>query len=75
MADQVIRLVFPPYLMNVPVINNLIRNYDLTVNIIRADLNPQSGWIDIQVTGNPSAIENAIAWLTSQGIDIQHLSQ
>jgi len=75
MPSQLIRLVFPPQLLNVPIINELIRQYNLTVNILRANISPESGWIDIQVEGNASAIEDAINWLTGQGIEIVHLAQ
>lgn len=75
MAEQVIRLLYPPHLLDVPVINQLIRRYELTVNILRAQVSPQEGWIDIQLTGNAAAIEDATTWLTGKGIEVQRLAQ
>ena len=74
MQEQVIRLIYPPQLLDVPIINQLIRRYELTVNILRAQVNPTEGWVDIQLSGTSAAIENAIDWLSSQGIEIQHLA-
>ncbi len=74
MSEQVIRLVYPPHLLDVPIINQLIRRYNLTVNILRAQVAPNEGWVDIQLTGNSAAIENAITWLSGQGIVVQHLA-
>ena len=74
MTEQVIRLIYPPNLLDVPVINQLIRRYDLTVNILRAQVTPQEGWVDVQLSGNSAAIEDAMAWLTSQGIEVQRLA-
>ena len=75
MPDQVIRLIYPPHLLDVPVINQLIRRYDLTINILRAEVNSEQGWVDIQLQGGTAAIENAIHWLTGQGIEVQPLAQ
>jgi ABC-type methionine transport system ATPase subunit len=74
MSEQVIRLVYPPHLLDVPIINQLIRRYNLTVNILRAQVAPNEGWVDIQLTGNAAAIEDAITWLSGQGIVVQHLA-
>jgi len=74
MPDQVIRLIYPPNLLDVPVINQLIRRFDLTFNILRAEVTPEAGWVDLQLTGSALAIENAIAWLSGQGVEVQNLA-
>lgn len=74
MPDQVVRLVYPPHLMDVPVINQLIRRYELTFNILRAEVTPKEGWVDIQLAGSAAAIEDAITWLSGRGIEIQRLA-
>lgn len=71
MADQIIRLVYPPHLLDVPVINQLIRSYDLTVNILQAQVTPKEGWVEIQLTGEPRAIAEAISWLAGRGVEVQ----
>ncbi len=75
MPTQVIRLIYPPHLLDVPIINQLIRRYDLTFNILRAEVTPQQGWVDLQLTGNTAAIESAVTWLTGQGIEVQRLAE
>jgi ABC-type methionine transport system ATPase subunit len=74
MPDQVIRLIYPSHLLDVPIINQLIRRFDLTFNIMRAEVTPQEGWVDLQLSGSTGAIESAITWLSGQGIDIQRLT-
>ncbi|MEK6222193.1 MAG: NIL domain-containing protein [Chloroflexota bacterium] len=74
MADEVIRLIFPPNLLNNPIVNTLIRTYhNLTVNILRADFTQDTGWLEIQIVGQAAAIESAISWLREKGIEIQTL--
>ena len=70
MADQVFHLVYPESLLSVPVINQLIRRFDLTVNILRAQIGSGNRWMDIQLAGHPQIIEEAIAWLETQGIEV-----
>jgi ABC-type methionine transport system ATPase subunit len=74
MQKQIIRLIYPPQLLDVPIINQLIRQYELTVNILRAQVGPEEGWVDIQLSGPSAAIENAIEWLSSKGIEVQNLA-
>ncbi len=71
MSDQVVRLTYPVSMLSVPVINQLIRRYELTVNILRAQIGGENRWIEIQLAGNPVVIEDAIAWLRSQGIEVE----
>jgi ABC-type methionine transport system ATPase subunit len=71
MSDQIVRLVYPPTLLSVPIINQLIRHFDLTVNILQAQIGGENRWIEVQLAGNPVVIENAIGWLEEQGIEVQ----
>jgi hypothetical protein len=68
-----LRLVYPPALVHVPIIYQLIRSFDLSVNILRAHVTEAEGWIDIQVSSSPLIVEEALAWLKSQGIQVQIL--
>jgi ABC-type methionine transport system ATPase subunit len=73
-TEQVIRLLYPPNLLNEPIINSLIRTYtDLTVNIIRAQVTATEGWLEVQLVGNASLIESAISWLRGKGVEVQTL--
>ena len=74
MNEQVVKLIYPPALINEPVINRLIRKYnDLTVNIMRAEITTVEGWVEIQLVGQAALIEDALGWLREQGIDVQVL--
>lgn len=67
-------LDYPLNLLHVPVINQLIRRFNLTVNILRAQVNEQVGWLDVQINGSQEALEQATAWLLEQGIQVTELS-
>ncbi len=72
-AHQLVRLNYPANLLRVPVINQLIKEFDITVNILRAQINSQDGWIEIQLSGNIHVIEEAIQWLKQQGIKVEFI--
>lgn len=75
MAEQIIRLLYPPSIRNLPILNQLIRRYkDLTINILRAQVNTAESWLEVQVIGSAAVIENAIGWLHEQGVEVQTLS-
>ncbi len=71
MTEKSVRLIYPPPLISTPIINQLIRRYDLTINIIMAHITLEEGWLEIQMTGDESIIAEAIGWLESQGILVQ----
>lgn len=75
MAETILRLIYPSHLLDVPVINQLIRSYDLTVNILRAQVTPDEGWVEIQLSGESNSIADAIAWLTDRGIEVAKLDE
>ena len=74
MVSQSIRLVFPPSLQDEPIINRLMRRYSFTVNILRANVTAEQGWIDIRISGKAPEIEEAISWLQDQGVEVVSLA-
>lgn len=74
MTEQVVRLIYPPSAVNTPIVNQLIRTFgDLSVNILRAEVNPTEGWLEVQLMGSAAVIESSIDWLRQQGVEVQVL--
>jgi ABC-type methionine transport system ATPase subunit len=74
MTEQVVRLIYPPSSVNNPIVNQLIRSFnDLTVNILQAEVNPNQGWLEVQLVGSAAVIESSIDWLRKQGVEVQVL--
>lgn len=71
MAEKTIRLEYPPALMNVPVIHRLIRQFDVTVTILGAQISSEQGWVILQMSGDEALIQQAIEWLKGLNIDVQ----
>jgi len=74
MTDQIVRLTYPNSLLKVPIINQLIRHYDITLNILGAQIDTEQGWIEVQIAGQPAVVDEAINWLKKQGVEVKYKS-
>lgn len=67
---------FPPSLVEQPFIYRLVKDYDLTVNILRADISPEKeGRLMLELSGAEPDYRRAIEWLQEQGLRILNLKQ
>ncbi|HET7009501.1 MAG TPA: NIL domain-containing protein [Anaerolineales bacterium] len=71
MATRIVRLNYPPSLLREPIVFQLIRRFDLQVNITRAQIELDEGWLEVELSGPGPVLDQAEAWLREQGIDIQ----
>lgn len=71
MIKKNVRLIYPAEMVEVPVIHQLVRRFDLTVNILSANVTAEGGWVEIQLSGSEEELQEAQSWLAGMGIDIQ----
>jgi ferredoxin len=68
-------LHFPPRIVEQPLINNLIKNYDLSFNILKASIIPnQEGYVVLELSGEQDKYDAGIKYITSAGVKIESLS-
>ena len=53
-----------------PIIYNLGKNFDLTTNIRRADINDEVGWVILELQGEEKSVTNGLEWITSLGVRV-----
>lgn len=59
-----------------PVVYHLVKNYDLVVNILKADINPQKeGYLVIEVEGERDKYEAGVSFMKNMGIMVDPLSE
>lgn len=76
MAESRVVLHFPKDLLDQPVTSTAIRQFDLSFNILRADITPdQEGLMVLGLMGESANIEGAIKWMREQGVRVQPLDQ
>ncbi len=74
MSTKRIVLRFGASIADKPIIYKLVKDYDLVINILRANVNPQKeGTMVLAVTGEN--VDEGIAYLAERGVDVQSLDQ
>jgi hypothetical protein len=63
-------LNYPPALVNRPVVASLVSMFKLEVNILRAQVTREEGWLIVAVNGDPRKISEAVKWLSKEGIEV-----
>jgi ferredoxin len=67
---------FPPSAVEQPFIYRLVKDFNLMVNILRADINPEKeGRLMLELSGAEPDYRRAIEWLQEQGLRILNLKQ
>lgn len=74
MFSQNVRLVYPPSLLQKPILSEVLQLFKISANILRAEINLEEGWLEIQFSGQEEEINRAIKWLKQEGITIKFLS-
>ncbi len=73
MIDVRVKLTFPESLVRQPFMATLVRDHDVVPNIRRANVDEHEGWIVCELSGQPQAVESALAWLRDEGIRVDLL--
>jgi L-aspartate semialdehyde sulfurtransferase ferredoxin len=73
MARATVRLTFRGDTLNDPIIYRLGQDYKVVTNIRRADVAQDSGWVELDVDGEPAEVDRALDYCRSRGIDVQRM--
>jgi len=65
-----IRLHFPPGPATDPVVYEIVTRFDVIPNIRRASIQDHSGWMVLDLSGEPAALEAALAYLEQIGVEV-----
>ena len=64
-------LMFQPRLVTQPVVYELGRKFNVVTNIRQASVNEEIGVLSVELDGERSVIEQAIAWLEEIGVKVE----
>ena len=70
MAKQRVMFTFTSEVITEPIIYNLGQQFRLVINIRRADLTEDRGYIVLELDGKEEDIEAGITWVTSNGVRV-----
>jgi heterodisulfide reductase subunit A-like polyferredoxin len=66
-------LKFSPTIVNKTVISDLIKNYDVTFNILKANITPKGGKMLIEISG--SEAKEGIEYMEKEGIQLNPIKK
>ncbi|HHV34910.1 MAG TPA: 4Fe-4S binding protein [Syntrophomonadaceae bacterium] len=68
-------LRFTSALVEQPIIYRLVRDFDLVVNILKADINPhKEGYVVLELSGDSDNYNRGLKYLKGVGVDMAPLS-
>jgi ferredoxin len=73
MAGRKFLLMFPPALADQPITQRLWRDFDITVNILKAEIDESGGRLTIELGGKPEEISRAIEFLIASKVRVEEL--
>jgi ABC-type methionine transport system ATPase subunit len=70
MTRMRLRLTFPPHLIQEPLVYRLVKDFDIVINIRRADVKADYGWIVLELDGDETTLQRGVAWLKDKGVQV-----
>ena len=71
MATKKIEVNYPLSRLSEPVVTRLVTDFDLSPNLLRADVDAaKGGWLVMELTGDDVRIASAMEWLRGQGLTV-----
>lgn len=68
-------LTFTPENVSEPVTYRLVKEFDMMINILRAEVDEQGGRLMIAMEGGGMQIERAVRFLEASGVQVQELKE
>jgi ABC-type methionine transport system ATPase subunit len=75
MPTRRIHLDFPKSLITEPLIWRVGREFEVMTNIRRANVDHESGWVDLGLEGDDEEIEKAIQFLKDKGVGVSPIER
>jgi len=76
MLARMLVLRFPKEIVDKPIITNLVRNYNLTFNILKAQIYPRKeGMVVLELRGNNKDYERGFQYLQDIGVHVESIAQ
>ena len=71
MGRMRVRLTFPSSLIQQPIIYRLVKDFDIVINIRRAEVKEDYGWVALELDAkDETTLEKGVAWLKATGVQV-----
>ncbi|HUK56730.1 MAG TPA: NIL domain-containing protein [Nitrospiria bacterium] len=75
MASLKVHITFPENKIKEPIIYQIGQKYQVITNVRRADVTEKTGWVDLELTGDPKEIERAVEGLKKMGVKVDPIER
>ncbi len=75
MTRMRLRLTFPPHLIQEPIVYRLVKDFDIVINIRRADVKADYGWVALELDGEEAQLERGVKWLKEKGVQVDPIER
>lgn len=76
MARKKVVLSFPPETVKRPITYHLVKDYDLVINILRAEVREEeAGRMVLDIEGDEESIKKGLAFMKKQGVSVQEAAR
>jgi len=75
MARMRVRLTFPTALIQEPIVYRLVKDFDIVINIRRADVKADHGWMALELEGDEGALARGVKWLKDKGVQVDPIER
>ena len=71
-SEKKYRIHYPLDQISAPIVTHLVTDYDLSPNLLRADVDAKNGgWLVLGLTGDETRVQSALKWLRGQGLGVE----
>ncbi len=75
MARLRVRLTFPSNLIQEPIVYRLVKDFDIVINIRRAEVKADYGWVALEMEADEGTLQRGVAWLKERGVQVDPIER
>jgi ABC-type methionine transport system ATPase subunit len=66
-----LKLIYPEDKIKEPLLSKVCKNFNIDINIRKANVQEKMGWLELEFIGNDEEMEKAINFLVENGVEVQ----
>jgi ABC-type methionine transport system ATPase subunit len=71
MNSMKLKLIYPEEKIKEPLLSKVCKNFNIDINIRKANVQEKMGWLELEFIGKDEEIEKAINFLVENGVEVQ----
>ncbi|WP_299229020.1 NIL domain-containing protein [Sulfurihydrogenibium sp.] len=71
MNSMKLKLIYPEDKIKEPLLSKVCKNFNIDINIRKANVQEKMGWLELEFIGNDEEMEKAINFLVENGVEVQ----